>query len=144
MDDNFTHNPKRAERICELIKERKIRMALYCEGRVDSASKELMRKMKGAGFNVIYFGAESASSRTLDYYKKHITPEKTAKAIGNAKDAGMLVVTSYIVGAPVEREEDVAKTIEFIRGTQAARGAGEHPGLLGGHRRSGKTCASRD
>jgi len=118
VDDNFTHNPKRAERICELIKERRIRMALYCEGRVDSASKELMRTMKKAGFNVIYFGAESASTRTLGYYKKHITPEKTAKAIENAKEAGMLVVTSYIVGAPVEREEDVAETIEFIRGSR--------------------------
>lgn len=118
VDDNFTHNPKRAGRICDLIKERKIRMALYCEGRVDSASKELMRKMKGSGFDVIYFGAESASSRTLDYYKKHITPERTAQAIGNAKDAGMLVIASFIIGAPVEREEDVAKTIEFIRGSR--------------------------
>ncbi|MDD1747281.1 MAG: B12-binding domain-containing radical SAM protein [Methanomassiliicoccales archaeon] len=118
VDDNFTHNPKRAERICELIRERRIRMALYCEGRVDSASKELMRAMKGAGFDVIYFGAESASSRTLEYYKKHITPEKTATAVANAKDAGMLVITSYIIGAPVERQEDVAKTIDFIRGSR--------------------------
>jgi hypothetical protein len=31
VDDNFTHNPKRAERICELIRARKIHMALYCE-----------------------------------------------------------------------------------------------------------------
>jgi anaerobic magnesium-protoporphyrin IX monomethyl ester cyclase len=114
VDDNFTHNPKRAERICELIRARKIHMALYCEGRVDSASKELMSKMKKAGFNVIYFGAESASPRTLNFYKKRISPEKTAMAIDNAKEAGMLVITSYIVGAPVESEEDVAKTIEFI------------------------------
>ncbi len=115
VDDNFTHNPKRAERICELIKARRIRMALYCEGRVDSASRGLMRQMKAAGFDVIYFGAESASERTLAYYKKHITSEKTAQAITNAKKAGMLVVTSYIVGAPVEDEGDVTRTIEFIR-----------------------------
>jgi anaerobic magnesium-protoporphyrin IX monomethyl ester cyclase len=118
VDDNFTHNPKRAERICELIKERRIRMALYCEGRVDSASKDLMGKMKGAGFDVIYFGAESASPKSLEFYKKHITPEKTAKAITNAKDAGLLVITSYIIGAPVEDQEDVAKTIDFIRASR--------------------------
>lgn len=118
VDDNFTHDPGRAERICELIRERRIRMQLYCEGRVDSASKELMRRMKGAGFNVIYFGAESGSERTLEYYKKHITPEKTAKAIANAKGAGMLVVTSYIVGAPVEGEEDMRQTIDFIRNSR--------------------------
>ncbi|HUL39966.1 MAG TPA: radical SAM protein [Methanomassiliicoccales archaeon] len=118
VDDNFTHDPRRAARICELIKERRIRLALYCEGRVDSASKELMRKMKAAGFDVMYFGAESASTRTLEFYKKHITPEKTAQAIKNAKAAGMLVITSYIVGAPVEQEEDVAKTIGFIKETR--------------------------
>lgn len=114
VDDNFTHNPKRAMRIAELIRERRIRMQLYCEGRVDSASPELMRAMKRAGFNVMYFGAESASQNTLEYYKKHITPEKTRKAIDSAKRAGMLVVTSYIVGAPVESKEDVRSTIDFI------------------------------
>jgi len=118
VDDNFTHDPGRAERICDLIRGRRIRMQLYCEGRVDSASKELMRRMKGAGFNVMYFGAESGSERTLEYYKKHITPEKTAKAIANAKGAGMLVVTSYIVGAPVEGEEDMRQTIDFIRNSR--------------------------
>ena len=114
VDDNFTHNPRRAQRICELIKERRIRLQLYCEGRVDSASKELMGCMKRAGFDVIYFGAESASERTLEFYQKRITPERTAAAIANAKEAGMLVITSYILGAPVEEEADVRKTISFI------------------------------
>jgi len=118
VDDNFTHNPKRALTITELIRRRHIKMQLYCEGRVDSASPELMRAMKKAGFNVIYFGAESASQATLEYYKKHITPEKTLTAIENAKRAGMLVVTSYIFGAPVESSEDVQRTIDFIHETR--------------------------
>ena len=118
VDDNFTHNVKRAERICELIRERRIKMRYYCEGRVDSASRELMRKMKKAGFDVIYFGAESASDQTLDYYKKRITPEMTSKAIESAKAAGMLVITSYIVGAPLETKEDVKKTVDFIARTR--------------------------
>jgi anaerobic magnesium-protoporphyrin IX monomethyl ester cyclase len=118
VDDNFTHDPKRALRITELVRQRRIRMQLYCEGRVDSASAELMLAMKKAGFNVIYFGAESASQGTLEYYHKHITPEKTRKAIENAKRAGMLVVTSYIVGAPVESREDVRQTIDFIHASR--------------------------
>ena len=114
VDDNFTHNPKRAMRITELIKQNHIKMQFYCEGRVDAASAELMSAMKKAGFNVIYFGAESANEKTLEYYNKHITPDKTRNAIENAKKAGMLVVTSFIVGAPVESKEDVQRTIEFI------------------------------
>ncbi len=115
VDDNFTHNTKRTEQICDLIIERDIDMRFYCEGRVDGASYELLRKMKRAGINVIYFGAESADDTVLDYYKKHITPEKTRLAISNAKKAGMLVVTSYIIGAPVETKEAVQRTLDFIR-----------------------------
>ncbi len=115
VDDNFTHNPKRTEEICDLILERDIDMQFYCEGRVDGASYELMRKMKRAGINVIYFGAESADENVLDYYKKHINPQKTMSAISNAKKAGMLVVTSYIIGAPVETREAVQRTLDFIK-----------------------------
>jgi anaerobic magnesium-protoporphyrin IX monomethyl ester cyclase len=119
VDDNFTHNPKRTEDICDLILERNIDMQFYCEGRVDGASLELMRKMKRAGFNVIYFGAESADVKVLEYYKKHIDPEKTNQAISNAKRAGMLVVTSYIVGAPVETRDTIQRSFDFIRSTRS-------------------------
>ena len=114
VDDNFTHNPKRAEKICELIRQNGIKMQFYCEGRVDSATPALMRTMKKAGFNVMYFGAESACERTLEYYKKQISAEKTRKAIENARNAGMIVITSYIVGAPVETKADIEETIRFI------------------------------
>ena len=98
VDDNFTQKTSRVEEICDLIEQRGIRMKLYCEGRANQASLPLLKRMKRAGFNVIYFGAESASPHVLDYYNKKITAERTAQAVANAKKAGMLVITSYIVG----------------------------------------------
>ena len=118
VDDNFTNHRKRVEEICRMIRERRIRMQLYCEGRVDGAPYELLKEMKRAGFNVIYFGAESASQHVLDYYQKRIKPEETVKAMNDAKRLGMLVVTSYIMGAPIETKEDIQKTIEMIRQTR--------------------------
>lgn len=115
VDDNFTFKPKRVEKICDLIRSRKIKLQFYCEGRADNASYSLMKKMKRAGFNVIYFGAENASQHVLDYYNKTITPEQTKKAVKNAKKAGMNVVTSFIFGAPVETREDILNTIDFIK-----------------------------
>jgi anaerobic magnesium-protoporphyrin IX monomethyl ester cyclase len=114
VDDNLTHNRRRMERICDMIKERKIKMRFYCEGRADNASYELLRKMKGAGFDVIYFGIESPQDNVLHYYRKTIGAAQSEKAIRNAKKAGMLVVTSFIVGAPGESLEDMNKTVEFI------------------------------
>ena len=118
VDDNLTHSRRRIERICDLIKDRRVRMQFYCEGRVDSASASLMRKMKKAGFNVIYFGVESAQRHVLDYYKKTIDPDQARDAIWNAKRAGMLVVASYILGAPNETEEDMHSTVNLIKGTR--------------------------
>jgi len=114
VDDNFTHKPERVEEICEHIKEERIRMKFYCEGRVNKAFPDLLKKMKNAGFDVIYFGAESGSKHALDYYNKKITPEQTMKAVENAKKANMIVIASFILGAPVESIEDLKKTINFI------------------------------
>lgn len=115
VDDNLTNSRRRMERVCELIMARRIKMQFYCEGRVDNASPELMTTMRKAGFTVMYFGVESSQQHVLDYYRKTIRPEQSLQAIKNAKDAGMIVVSSYIFGAPVEAPEDIGKTIEFIR-----------------------------
>ncbi len=62
VDDTFTLNPVRVEKICDLIRSSGIRMRFCCEGRVDHAPHSLLRKMRLAGFEVVYFGVESASS----------------------------------------------------------------------------------
>jgi radical SAM superfamily enzyme YgiQ (UPF0313 family) len=115
VDDNLTNSRARMQKICELIVERKIDMRFYCEGRVDSASYDLLKAMKRAGFDVIYFGVESPQKHVLDYYSKTTKPEQAAKAVENARKAGMIVVTSFIVGAPVETLEDMNETVNFIK-----------------------------
>ena len=115
IDDNFTQRPGRVERICDLIGERGIRMKLYCEGRVNHASVGLFRRMKAAGFEVVYFGVESASDHVLGYYRKRATPAQAAQAVASAKQCGLLVITSFILGAPVESLDDMRRTIGFIR-----------------------------
>jgi len=118
VDDNFTLDRRRVEEICRLLQERKVRMRFYCEGRVDRAPYELLRTMKRAGFDVIYFGVESVSDHVLAYYKKGIDAGKSRRAIADAKRAGMLVIASFIIGAPVESEEDIRRTIDFIEETR--------------------------
>lgn len=118
VDDNFTHNRKRVEKICELIRKKRIRMQFYCEGRADNASYEMLRTMKRAGFNVIYFGVESASPRVLQYFGKTVRTDLARKAIENAKRTGMIACASFIFGAPVETDDDANETIRFIKETR--------------------------
>ncbi len=114
VDDNFTYDQKRTEEICDSLIDRKVRLRLYCEGRVANTSYPLLRKMKKAGFDVIYFGAESALPKTLRFYHKNIRPEQVQEAVANAKKAGMIVIASFILGAPIETEKDMISTIDFI------------------------------
>jgi radical SAM superfamily enzyme YgiQ (UPF0313 family) len=114
VDDNLLLNKKRMEKICDMLKERKIRLNLWAEGRVDQASRELMRRFAEVGCEVIYFGMESGSQKVLDYYAKDITPEISRRAVRNCKEAGIEnIVGSFIVGAPIETEADVRQTFDF-------------------------------
>lgn len=82
---------------------------------MNNASKELLGRMKEAGFDVIFFGSESASPHVLDFYNKKVQPEQITEAVRNAKEVGMMVITSFIMGAPVETEEDLQRTVDFIK-----------------------------
>ena len=59
-DDNFSADPKRAEGICDLIIERKIRKRFMAQARIDIARyPRLLEKMVKAGFKVLLIGIES-------------------------------------------------------------------------------------
>jgi anaerobic magnesium-protoporphyrin IX monomethyl ester cyclase len=115
IDDNFTQRRDRVEKICDLIRARGIRLKLYCESRVNHSSVGLFQTMKSTGFEVIYFGVESASEHVLDYYRKRVTPAQAKQAVASAKQCGLIVITSPIIGAPVESVDDMRRTIGFIR-----------------------------
>ena len=114
VDDNFTWHPKRVIEICKLIKDRDLEFDWFCEGRVDTASEEMYKSMADAGCWLIFLGLESGSQRILDYYKKKTTVENGWRAVALAQKAGIDVIGSFIVGAPVETEEDYQKTLDFI------------------------------
>ncbi len=112
-DDTFTLSKRRVESICEEIKKRKIDIDWSCSSRVDTISEDLLRKMKEAGCRTIYYGVESASQDILEYYNKKIDFEKVKRAVELTKKVGIGVVCSFIIGAPMEKKEDVMKTLKF-------------------------------
>lgn len=114
VDDNLLLNKKRVEKICDLLKARKIRLNMWAEGRVDQASRETLTKFARAGCKTIYYGVESGTQEVLDYYGKNITPELSRKAVANTKKAGIEnVIGSFIVGAPIETRDDIRRTFDF-------------------------------
>lgn len=114
VDDNLLLNKKRVEKICDLLRARKIKLNMWAEARVDQAWHETLKKFARAGCKTIYYGIESATQAVLDYYGKTITPDLSRKAVANAKKAGIEnIIGSFIVGAPIETREDIRRTFDF-------------------------------
>ncbi|MHA2392301.1 MAG: B12-binding domain-containing radical SAM protein [Promethearchaeota archaeon] len=114
VDDNFTLQPKRTIRICELIKKEKIDINWHTDGRVDQTSQNMLNWMSKAGCKSLWFGFESANQRILDLYNKRTKVSQFYEAIDKARDANIdLIVGLFMLGAPTETIDEVKNTINF-------------------------------
>jgi anaerobic magnesium-protoporphyrin IX monomethyl ester cyclase len=113
MDDTFMLNKRRANDIADEIKSRGLDLSFVASSRVDRVDQSLLQNLKSSGMKTIYYGVESGSQRILDLMKKNITLKNAEDAVKSAKNAGLEVLTSFIIGYPGETEEDMNKTIDF-------------------------------
>ena len=115
VDDNFTANIQRAERICDLIIERKIKVAMQCWNgiRADRVTKQLLEKMKKAGIWLVCFAPETGSEDTLLKIKKRFTLEQVKQARAWCKELGIATYSFFMIGFPWENRKLVQQTIDF-------------------------------
>ena len=117
-DDTFTFNMNRAYKICEEIKNRGLDLPWDCRTRVDRINPRILAKMREANCQLIHFGVESGSQKMLDLMKKGTSVEQNAKGIKMAKESGIGVAISVVVGYPGETKELLRETFEFVRKTE--------------------------
>ncbi|TFG25666.1 MAG: radical SAM protein [Promethearchaeota archaeon] len=114
VDDNFTLQPKRTIKICQLIKKEKIDIYWHTDGRVDQTSQDMLKQMKKAGCKSIWFGFESANQRILNLYNKRTKVSQFYEAIRKTRKANIeLIVGLFMLGAPTETIAEVKNTIKF-------------------------------
>lgn len=115
VDDLLTINHKRVFAFCDELLERGIKAEWTAFSRVDTVTKELLRKMKEAGCCFICYGVESGNQRILDLAKKRTTLEKIRKGIALTNEAGIESLSSFILGLPGETKETIKESLEFGR-----------------------------
>ena len=116
LDDNFTFDVDRAEKILEGIIAKKWKLNLYFWNgiRVDSVTEGLLTKMKKAGCTAINYGVESADPEVLNKIKKGITLDQVDKAIRLTRQAGIKTNVFLMVGNPGDTVKVVDKIREFV------------------------------
>lgn len=115
QDDTFTLNRRRIFSLCEEIRRRKWKISWLATTRVDCVSLDLLKEMKASGCKVVTFGVESVNAETLKWLRKGFTYEKAKRGIQWAKEAGLIVRCSYLLGIGHETEDDVRHSIQMAR-----------------------------
>ena len=116
-DDTITVNKKNLFSLCEELEKVGLPWCTPNGTKVNyhfNKQEEMYKRMAGSGCYQITLACESGSQRVLDnIINKRLPIETIYPSIENAKKAGMLVHTFWIIGYPGETYEEIQQTIDF-------------------------------
>lgn len=81
--------------------------------RVDMVNPEVLEAISEYTNGWVFYGIESGSRRILRRMKKGISPDQVVDAVELAREYGLKVAGSFIVGYPSEEEDDYRETLEL-------------------------------
>jgi radical SAM superfamily enzyme YgiQ (UPF0313 family) len=116
LDDNFTFDLDRAEKIMEGMIAKKWKLSLYFWNgiRVDSIDEGLLTRMKKAGCTAINYGVESVDPEVLAKTAKGITIDQVEKTIRLTREAGIKANVFLMVGNPGDTAKVFDETRKFV------------------------------
>ncbi len=112
-DDTFSIRRDRVRAICEGLIERDLGLEWSVRDRVNTLRPDNVELMVKAGCKRIHFGIESGNLPTLKKMKKNISLAAAREAVHIAREAGLTVVTHFIVGYLDETREMAQRTLDF-------------------------------
>jgi radical SAM superfamily enzyme YgiQ (UPF0313 family) len=115
MDDSFTINRRRCERILDGLIERQYPCHFKVRSRVNAVDEDLLRKMKKARVDTIVYGLESGSQTMLDAFSKKTTVQDNIRACRLTRQAGIACLGDMILFYPGETRHTLEETRRFVR-----------------------------
>lgn len=114
-DDSFTVKRSHVLALCEAFRKLPFKLTFNCTTRVDLLDDELIRIMKQSGLSQLSVGIESGSAEILKQTDKDITHAQILKAADLLNKHGVFWTGYFMIGLPTETEEDILKTLKFLR-----------------------------
>ena len=112
-DDTFTLRRSRVEEFCDSISKRHPGLKWHCMVRVNTVDEPLLRRMRNAGLNDVFFGIESGNNDILKRARKGITTERARQAVGACARLGIRSYGAFILGLPGDNRQTIEETIRF-------------------------------
>jgi radical SAM superfamily enzyme YgiQ (UPF0313 family) len=113
FDSSFTIRKDRVIAICDEIKRRKLPIVWAARTRVDCITDDVLKAMRSAGCNRIYYGIESANREILQTLKKSTSQEMYRDVIRRTGQHGIATFGYFMVGNPYETEASIRQTIRL-------------------------------
>jgi len=113
-DDSFTANKKLVYDFCSNLKKR-LNINWSAITRINLLTEEMIDVMKDAGCNHIRVGIESGSDKILTDTKKGLTLDDMRRGAAILRKKKIYWSAYFMIGLPTETEEDVKKSIEFMK-----------------------------
>ena len=124
--DLFTLNRRFVLDLCrKLVRQQKNKGPKFtwtCSARIDTVTGEMLRAMKRAGCQSVFFGIESGSDKIQRSIQKNLKVTDAYRIADICRQLGMAMHASFIAGFPEETEQDIEMTLHAIV-QLAARGA---------------------
>lgn len=112
MDESFLTNKNRARKIAEKMAKGGLRWGIAA--RSTSVNKDILRDIKEAGCDYIYYGFDSGSPETLLQMRKRMTTDDNFEAFRLSVEAGIYPVPNIIIGYDNETQKNIDENYEFF------------------------------
>lgn len=114
-DDIFNFDMDRAKKICDLIVESGMKVALqFGNGvRLERLDEELIQKLAAAGTHHMCIAVESASPRIQKLMRKYLKLHQFNDVVRWSKKYGIETLGFFMIGFPTETVEEINMTIRF-------------------------------
>lgn len=117
VDDNSSVSKKRMYEICyELLKRKlNVKLATPTGIAIGTLDREVLAKMKEAGFYRLCFGIESGSEESQKIIKKRLDLNRAREVIRQANKLGFWTSATFIIGFPHDTMREIRATIDFAK-----------------------------
>jgi anaerobic magnesium-protoporphyrin IX monomethyl ester cyclase len=117
-DNSFNADLHRMEEFCNLLIRKNIQILWSVSLRADIMTQEIAYKMKKAGCYNVSIGIESANNYILSKIGKGTTIEKISEGIKMLKQAGIEIMSQYVIGSPYETIDTIKESISYAKSSQ--------------------------
>ena len=115
FDETFNVSDRFVRGVCNEILDRGLSIRWWCAARADLVNEEIVRLMQRAGCIEMRLGLESADDRILTYLQKDTTVAQIRRGLDILRKVGLNYSLQCIFGSPMEDEDTIKKTLDFIK-----------------------------